>query len=497
MASWNSKISFSVIATTTVLGLHVAPQAAAAPVAYVPYAGVHGGMGANTPDGVAVIDLSSNSVVTRIPISDPDRGVDPSGVAVTSDGSRAYVVGNAGAGPMSVIDTTTNAVIETVDLGDQLKGIATAPSGCRAYVITSREVGVLDLASNRLVAAVSPEGSSSFGDVTVSPDGQRAYVLDWFNRTVFVFDTAADAFVDTDPDQAGVNPIPLPGDPSPARLRLGPDGRRLYVAQPHGTTVSVVDTTTSRVIAEPEPFPSGSTSVAVSPDGGRVYVGGSAGDLHVMGSATLAPVQVLSDLAGQLVDLAVTPDGARVGVLNGTRGLLMMVDAATNAVITGVDVDGDPSSSGTPRAHAIGTPASGQPACPSPTTTTLAPTTTTLVPTTTTTTLPPAEACATARACLREVPWDMVCGQPINPKLRRAIVQTLRTALAMLEEAADESRAHRAARLALRARHGVRGIVRTAGDLLHVERNPVSADCRAEISQALQPGLQRIDQHRF
>ena len=61
MAYWNSNISFSVIATTTVLGLHVAPQAAAAPVAYVPYAGLHGGMGGNTPDGVAVIDLSSTA----------------------------------------------------------------------------------------------------------------------------------------------------------------------------------------------------------------------------------------------------------------------------------------------------------------------------------------------------------------------------------------------------------------------------------------------------
>jgi DNA-binding beta-propeller fold protein YncE len=49
---------------------------------------------------VSVIDTTTNTVVTTIPV---DTGTTPTGVAVTPDGEHVYVA-NQGSNPVSVID---------------------------------------------------------------------------------------------------------------------------------------------------------------------------------------------------------------------------------------------------------------------------------------------------------------------------------------------------------------------------------------------------------
>jgi YVTN family beta-propeller protein len=55
---------------------------------------------------VLVIDTATNAVVTDIGV-----GAVPIGIAITPDGTRAYVAG----GTVSVIDTATNTVVATTD----------------------------------------------------------------------------------------------------------------------------------------------------------------------------------------------------------------------------------------------------------------------------------------------------------------------------------------------------------------------------------------------
>ena len=50
-------------------------------------------------------------------------GNSPEGIAITPDGSYAYVT-NYGSGTVSVIDTSTNAVIATVTVGTDPYGVA-------------------------------------------------------------------------------------------------------------------------------------------------------------------------------------------------------------------------------------------------------------------------------------------------------------------------------------------------------------------------------------
>src|SRR6266851_4582487 len=70
----------------------------------------------NASGTVSVIDTTTNTVVATIPV-----GLFPSGVAITPDGTRAYVINqfvtNQGDNTVSVIDTMTNTIVATIPVG--------------------------------------------------------------------------------------------------------------------------------------------------------------------------------------------------------------------------------------------------------------------------------------------------------------------------------------------------------------------------------------------
>jgi YVTN family beta-propeller protein len=72
-------------------------------------------------NSVSVIAAATNTVVATIPV-----GPSPLAVAVTPDGSKAYVTNSNSGGPgtVSVIDTTTNTVVATIPVGSFPCGVA-------------------------------------------------------------------------------------------------------------------------------------------------------------------------------------------------------------------------------------------------------------------------------------------------------------------------------------------------------------------------------------
>jgi YVTN family beta-propeller protein len=73
-----------------------------------------------------VIDTASNTVVATIPV-----GQIPQGVAITPDGTRAYVT-NGVDNTVSVIDTASNTVVATIPVGN-------FPFGLNLATVTSRK----------------------------------------------------------------------------------------------------------------------------------------------------------------------------------------------------------------------------------------------------------------------------------------------------------------------------------------------------------------------
>jgi YVTN family beta-propeller protein len=76
-------------------------------------------------------------------------GDNPEAVAVVPDGRYAYVT-NTGSGSVSVIDTNSNTVTNTITLDGNPFGVAVAPNGRYLYVTNpmGRSVSVIDTGSN-------------------------------------------------------------------------------------------------------------------------------------------------------------------------------------------------------------------------------------------------------------------------------------------------------------------------------------------------------------
>jgi YVTN family beta-propeller protein len=102
---------------------------------------------------VSVIDTATNTVGATISLGTSQN---PFGVAITPDGTRAYVTINFPNNFVLVIDTATNTVVATIPVGVGPDGVAITPDGTRAYVTNddSDTVSVIDTTTNTVVATV-------------------------------------------------------------------------------------------------------------------------------------------------------------------------------------------------------------------------------------------------------------------------------------------------------------------------------------------------------
>jgi YVTN family beta-propeller protein len=210
---------------------------------------------------VSVIDTASNSVVDTIRV-----GVFPTGVATTPDRIHpperddrrhqplAYVTNQVEA-TVSVIDPANNTLVATIPVGDNPNGVAITPDGTRAYVTNlgtvnelATTVSVIDTANNTVVATI-PAGKLPFG-VAITPDGTHAYVTNTIDSTVSVIDTANNTVVATIPVELGSFGVAIPPDGTRPYER---DDRRhpplAYVTNNSGNTVSVIDTASNKVVS--------------------------------------------------------------------------------------------------------------------------------------------------------------------------------------------------------------------------------------------------------
>ena len=115
---------------------------------------------------VLVIDTATNTVVATIAV-----GQTPFGVAITPDGTRAYVT-NQNSNTVSVIDTATNTVVATIPVGLRPAGVAITPDGTRAYVANvcrDNTVSVIDTATNTVVATIAVGSLPLWVAITPAP----------------------------------------------------------------------------------------------------------------------------------------------------------------------------------------------------------------------------------------------------------------------------------------------------------------------------------------
>ena len=173
-----------------------------------------------SPGSVTVISTITNSVVTTI----PGISVFPRGVAVSTDGSRVYVA-NYNDSTVTVIDAGSNAIMKTISLPAGSFPIDLAVSGNRLYVANFqpyRGVTVIDTATDSILETI-PAGNNQAG---VAAAGDRIYVTvtNWIMQVI-----------DTDTNTVIAN-VPVGARPE----GVATIGNRVYVANNYDGTVSVI-----------------------------------------------------------------------------------------------------------------------------------------------------------------------------------------------------------------------------------------------------------------
>jgi YVTN family beta-propeller protein len=304
-----------------------------------------------TANLVTVIDTSTRAVVGTIEV-----GTMPTHLAIAADGTRVYVT-NTGSSSISVIDTATDAVAATIPLAAAPYKAAVTPSGRWLYVTAADgAVHVIDTALNADVTSI-PIGALEGGDIAVSPDGSRAYVA---AGLVSVIDTGSHTLLEA--FAAEKTPTPLVATFAVA-VAFAPDGARAYIGTVSydsrngdfsaGGGIAVVDAASRSVTSEINLY-SQPGSIAVTPDGARLYVGHlstwvdtgyGAGFLNGhavnaidaatkawVASAELGYAAAIWDGQNTAAGLAVTPDRSGIFVAIPRLDAVAEIDPSTNEV---------------------------------------------------------------------------------------------------------------------------------------------------------------------
>ena len=276
----------------------------------------------------------------------------PTGVAVTPDGSLAYVTDASTS--VWVVDTRSNSVIAKIAAGTDPEAIAITPDGKSAYVTSITcglllcsgpdnppplaSVEVIDTASNSLTATITI-GNLPVGQHPASCS--RGFDLSRWNprivsnaegNQIWAIDTASNQVVATIPTAV----LGFVG------VSISPDGSRLYAASVgNPSVVDVIDTKTDDVVTSIAlPGFDAPTRIAVTPDGGHAYVTGDAGHVWLIDTTTNATVTTIPISDGQpLLDIAFTTDGTRAYLTCGNNNAIYVLDTTTSRILGQITSD--------------------------------------------------------------------------------------------------------------------------------------------------------------
>jgi len=201
---------------------------------------------------VSVINTNSDVVVNTVAVDPsqplPNRSVHPVALAETPDGFKLYVV-NQGNGTVSSISTVDDTVLKVIGVGPSPVWAVARADNARVYVLdSSGTISVIDTFSDTVISSSASAGAGAnyfFYDRVLN----RLYVTNPSAGTLSIFD------VSSDPPALRGSPIAIPtaasspcaSAPLPSAVTVLGDASRAYVASYQNdaagicTQVSVID----------------------------------------------------------------------------------------------------------------------------------------------------------------------------------------------------------------------------------------------------------------
>jgi YVTN family beta-propeller protein len=284
---------------------------------------------------LAIVDPATRQVVGRVP-----TGEAPHEVAVSSDGTRAFV-GNYGAqtpgSSISVIDLVAQKELRKIDLGPIRRphGMAYADGKVYFTAEANRVVARFDSASGQFDWLFGT-GQATTHMVLVSADAKRIFTANFGSDSISIIEPAAagGAWTQT---VVGVGK-------GPEGLDLSPDGHELWTAHSRDGGVSIIDVAAKKVTATLNLQTKRSNRLKFTRDGRRVLITDlDAGELIVVDAATRQQLDRVT-LGKSPEGILIAPDGKTAYIAVNGDNYVAILDLAslkeTGRIETGKGPDG-------------------------------------------------------------------------------------------------------------------------------------------------------------
>ena len=256
----------------------------------------------------------------------------PFAMAESPDGKELAIVNGGYARPtISIVDLDRFQIKDTIELENAWSGLAWSPSGDRIYQAAGAENAIEELVRDKgtwgragkisLGAALE---NSFLGGLALSPDGKRLFVVDPLGQTLTAVDLAA--------RQAGKT-VHLSAEPYTCLLDR--DGRSLFVSLWGGGKVLLLDSETLEMRAE-IPVGEHPNAMALSGDGARLFVA-------CANTNAVWAIDVSKREAQEQISVAMYPKAPEGATPNGLGlspdGKTLLVANADNNAVAVVDVE--------------------------------------------------------------------------------------------------------------------------------------------------------------
>ena len=250
---------------------------------------------------LAIVDPASGKTLGRVPV-----GADPHEVAVTLDGTMAFVASPREG--ISVIDVAAMKEIRRVDTGTLSAPHDVLYANGKLYFTAEgfKTIGRYDPAANKIewMLGIGQDGTHM---MVLAKDQQTMWVPNRGSNSVSVIEGVAGG-----PPKFSTTAIPVPGM-RPEGLDLSPDGRELWTVTRGDGGVTIIDTATRKVTHSFNLKLTDANRLKFTPDGKVLILDGGTGTLVVLDAASRKEIKRLQVAPGDSGDggLFLMPDGSR------------------------------------------------------------------------------------------------------------------------------------------------------------------------------------------
>lgn len=216
-------------------------------------------------DDVYVINGATNRVIRDIPV-----GEYPWGITYNPANADVYVVNNQG-NTVSVIDTSTDAVVDNIQLGNVLpppslpdpQYITYHRTNGGVYVGGNQQISVLNAASNVDLGDLQTPSTASniVGQLAHNPNNNRIYAAVPNSNTVVILN----------PDTHRFEGSPIPVGTTPYAIVYHPNNNRIYVTNLGSNSVSIINPITNTEVGT-IPVGDSPAGIAINPSNNHIYV---------------------------------------------------------------------------------------------------------------------------------------------------------------------------------------------------------------------------------